>query len=71
MKFAIALIIVCLCVSCGDNTVAVRCATLTDLHQAINRKFNEEGIVIAFPQRDLHLNTNSPLEVRMLQGTSP
>jgi potassium efflux system protein len=33
---------------------------------AINRKFKEAGIVIAFPQRDVHLNTTSPLEVRVL-----
>ncbi len=43
----------------------------TDLHRAINRKFNEAGIVIAFPQRDLHLDTASPLEIRLLQGATP
>jgi potassium efflux system protein len=49
----------------------VRLQTLTDLRRAINRKFQDAGIVIAFPQRDLHLDTASPLEVRILQGASP
>lgn len=33
----------------------------------IDELFNENGIVIAFPQRDVHLNTLSPLEVRMIE----
>ncbi len=42
-----------------------------DLHQAINREFKKAGLVIAFPQRDVHLDTTAPLEVRVvpdLQG---
>jgi potassium efflux system protein len=35
------------------------------MHVAINRKFNEAGIVIAFPQRDVHLDTSSPLDIRI------
>ncbi len=50
-----------------DNRLQIQ----TDLHRAINRKFNEAGIVIAFPQRDLHLDTASPLEVRLLKGATP
>jgi potassium efflux system protein len=60
----------------GDNALTLllraylgamdnRLATITALHEAINRKFDGAGISIAFPQRDLHLNTNSPLEVRL------
>ena len=60
----------------GDNalTVLLRCylssldnrlATISALHQAINRKFNEAGIVVAFPQRDVHLDTSRPLEIRV------
>lgn len=30
--------------------------------------FDEHGIVIAFPQRDVHLDTLSPLEVRLMPG---
>ncbi|MFP4063217.1 MAG: mechanosensitive ion channel domain-containing protein [Halochromatium sp.] len=60
----------------GDNSLTLilraylssvddRIATITDLHKAINRKFAEAGIVIAFPQRDLHLDTNGPLRVQL------
>ena len=58
----------------GDNTLSLflraflpslenRVSTITDLHKAINHKFNEAGIVIAFPQRDIHLNTSEPLRI--------
>jgi len=33
----------------------------------IDELFRDNGIVIAFPQRDLHLNTLSPLEVRVME----
>ena len=33
----------------------------TDLHRAIDRKFRKAGIVIAFPQRDVHLDISEPL----------
>jgi len=36
-----------------DNMHAVR----SELHQEIDRRFRESGIVIAFPQRDLHLRS--------------
>jgi potassium efflux system protein len=39
--------------------------TTSELHLEINRKFKEAGIVIAFPQRDVHLNTSTPLDVRI------
>ena len=45
--------------------------TTSELHLAINRKFKEAGIVIAFPQRDVHLNSTSPLEVRVLPSQGP
>jgi len=34
----------------------------------IDELFRENGIVIAFPQRDVHMTTQSPLEVRMVEG---
>jgi len=60
----------------GDNTLnlVLRCfvgsqdarmPTLTQLHTAINEKFNSAGIVIAFPQRDVHLDTSRPLDIRI------
>ncbi|MEL0587163.1 MAG: mechanosensitive ion channel domain-containing protein [Candidatus Thiodiazotropha sp. (ex. Lucinoma kazani)] len=42
-----------------------RLVTITALHEAINNKFNEAGIEIPFPQRDLHLGGSNPLEVRI------
>ena len=42
------------------GTLDHRVPTITALHKAINRKFPEAGIVIAFPQRDLHLDTTEP-----------
>jgi potassium efflux system protein len=44
-----------------DNRLGV----ITDLHQAINRKFNESGISIAFPQRDVHLDISQPIDIRL------
>ena len=59
----------------GDNalTLILRCylenldyrlAVITELHQAIDDRFRAAGIGIAFPQRDLHLRSAEPLEVR-------
>lgn len=42
-----------------------RLQTITELNEAINRKFKEAGITIAFPQRDIHLNSLGPLDVRL------
>ncbi|MCZ6559532.1 MAG: mechanosensitive ion channel [Gammaproteobacteria bacterium] len=39
--------------------------TTSELNQAINNKFTEAGIVIAFPQRDIHLDASQPLDVRI------
>jgi potassium efflux system protein len=33
-----------------------RLQTTTELHKAIDKKFREAGIVIAFPQRDVHIH---------------
>jgi len=65
----------------GDNTLNlvlrcfvgsqdVRMTTRTQLHQAINKRFNEAGITIAFPQRDVHLDTLKPLDVRISRDDS-
>jgi len=32
---------------------------------AIDEDFRKAGIVIAFPQRDVHIDMSSPLEVRL------
>jgi potassium efflux system protein len=60
----------------GDNalTLNLRCytgaidyllSTTSALHEAINSKFNEASIVIAFPQRDVHFDTSQPLDIRI------
>ncbi len=60
----------------GDNTLnlELRCfvgtqedrlPAISQLHEAINQSFTEAEIVIAFPQRDVHLDTTRPLEVRI------
>jgi potassium efflux system protein len=52
------------------SSIDYRIATITDLHKAINRKFTKAGIVIAFPQRDLHLDTSRPLQVEFWQRSA-
>ncbi|UHD18056.1 mechanosensitive ion channel domain-containing protein [Thiocapsa bogorovii] len=60
----------------GDNalTIVLRCylnalegriGVATELHQAIYDRFKEEGIGMAFPQRDVHLSLREPLDIRL------
>jgi len=44
--------------------------TLDALEQQIDELFRENGIVIAFPQRDVHLDNLQPLQVRLM-GEDP
>lgn len=48
-----------------ENKIVVK----SELNNIINDKMNEAGIVIAFPQRDIHLDTLSPLEIRLTKET--
>jgi len=50
---------------CFVDSVDVRYPTVSALNAGINEKFNAAGIVIAFPQRDLHLDTARPLQVEL------
>ncbi len=52
---------------CYVKDLQIRFEIQTDLHRAINRKFEDAGIVIAFPQRDVHFDTANPLEIRVLR----
>ncbi len=65
----------------GDNALTLtlraylastdyRVATTTDLNKAINQKFADAGIEISFPQRDVHLDTKGPLDVRVVSEPS-
>ncbi|MFN2288385.1 MAG: mechanosensitive ion channel family protein, partial [Chromatocurvus sp.] len=40
----------------------------TELRTAINERFNAAGISTAFPQRDVHLDADSPIPVRVVSG---
>jgi len=61
----------------GDNSLNFELRVFTDdvnlmfqikheLHQAINAGFREAGLSIAYPQRDVHVDTTRPLEVRVV-----
>lgn len=41
----------------------------SDVRRAIDELFRESNIVIAFPQRDVHLDTVRPLDVRMVASS--
>jgi len=43
----------------------------SDLRHMIASTFAENGIVMAFPQRDLHLDATRPLQVQILPGEKP
>ena len=60
----------------GDNSLLIRVRffldqldtrlqTTSELMLDINRRLNAAGIVVAYPQRDVHLDTSEPLEIRM------
>ena len=62
--------------SFGDNALQLtlraylpllekRLQVMTELHKTIHEKFNEAGISIAFPQRDIHLDTSKPIDIRV------
>lgn len=40
----------------------------SEIRFRIDELFAENGIVIAFPQRDLHMNTSSPLDIRLVDA---
>ncbi|MCL7487238.1 MAG: mechanosensitive ion channel [Desulfobulbaceae bacterium] len=39
----------------------------SDVRFHIDKIFREEGIIVAFPQRDIHLNTSSPLQFELVK----
>lgn len=64
----------------GDNTldlqlrcfipeVDFRLKTTSEINEAINKKFNAAGISIAFPQSDVHLDINQPIDIRLQRTT--
>jgi potassium efflux system protein len=60
----------------GDNSLNItaryfigapkkRRETISDINLTINDKLDAAGIVVAFPQRDVHLDMGAPLDVRI------
>lgn len=47
-----------------DN-IDYRLSTMTEIHREINRLFAEADIQIPFPQRDIHLDCQQPLRVKI------
>ena len=54
-----------LSVRCYLASLDNRLSVTSELNQAINRKFAAAGIEIPFPQRDVNLATDKPLDVRL------
>jgi potassium efflux system protein len=48
-----------------------RLPVIHHLHLAIEREFRKAGINIAFPQRDIHLETIGPLKVHLVRDSDP
>jgi small-conductance mechanosensitive channel len=41
---------------------------MSDLRFMIGKRLDEAGIVIAFPQRDVHLDAPRPIRVEVVRG---
>ncbi len=41
---------------------------ISELHCEINKRFSEAGIVLAFPQRDIHFDSDQPLKIAIDQS---
>jgi small-conductance mechanosensitive channel len=50
-------------ISNRDNRIAV-----SEIRHAINEFLEKAGIVISFPQRDVHLDSAKPIEVKVLSS---
>jgi potassium efflux system protein len=48
---------------CFLDSVDQRLTVMTELRTAINRAFQDAGITIAFPQRDVHIDAGGPIRV--------
>ena len=50
-----------------ETNNSARTRVIHELHMAIDKAFREHDICIAFPQRDVHLDTLKPLEIKMVR----
>ena len=56
---------------CFVGDMAQRMPTTSDLHRAIDSAFREAGVVIAFPQRDMHLDAVGPIRIAIDDSEKP
>jgi potassium efflux system protein len=54
---------------CYIDDLDYRLRITSELNETINARMNEAGIEIAFPQRDVHLDTRKPLDIRIHRST--
>ncbi|WP_295401113.1 mechanosensitive ion channel domain-containing protein [uncultured Thiocystis sp.] len=54
---------------CYLDSLDERIGVITELHQAIYESFSQHGLLMAFPQRDVHLSASEPLEIRLQRST--
>lgn len=57
-----------LCFRVYVGTLADRLTVMSDMHREIHRRFAEEGIAIAFPQRDVHIHAGGDMQAAMSGG---
>ncbi len=50
---------------CYIGSMDYRLVTLSEMNLTIKREMEAAGIVIAFPQRDIHLDTSKPLDIQL------
>jgi potassium-dependent mechanosensitive channel len=51
------------------RTIMDRRRIESDVRYRIDELFRESGVVVAFPQRDVHLDSGRPVDVRLVPGT--
>jgi potassium efflux system protein len=56
---------------CYIGSMEYRLMTMSELNLVIDREFEAAGIVIAFPQRDIHLDTSQPLDINLHRVPDP
>ncbi len=54
-------------IRCYLDAIDNRLGVITEMHRRINNKFNQAGISMAFPQRDIHFDSDQPLNIRLLK----
>lgn len=55
---------------CYIANIDFRMSTISEINEVINDKFNAADICISFPQRDVHLDINQPIDVRFQDKTT-